>query len=230
MGLFNKRTEAEVQGGNAEWAEVPGTYVVEVISAYDSNIVYPEDKKTRHIGLRGKIVEPIQMDGEADDDFEDRQEQIGRLCAIRVYLSEKTAKTAFKLLTEIAGEANPPDDFMESVFVDTVAGEPQYNLKEMADRAPLNPGQLIGRRFLAALESNTQGGQGLRLNMFQSWYVDEDKQVVTPNDLFEGEDEVSEKIRERVARKNKKDGGRTEGLKLDIEDEETVGADDELPF
>lgn len=236
--MFKKRTEKELTAGAYNPARRPGTYIVRVDEALDSNVVFPEvaqEGKSRFISPTVTILGLVKDDGETHEDFRDREDQIGKNARPRIYLSELTVETSMQLLTEIAGSAELPEDFAKEVTTGGTKDEPEYDLKIMADHAPINPANLVGRLFRAVLElPRGKGKGGLGINQYRSWMVPESEQTVPPRNLFEGKDEMSYAIKERLE-KGRKDhaetnrSSRTSGMDVQFDDDS--GDDDgEMPY
>jgi hypothetical protein len=239
--MFGKRSKEQVASGPRENVDEPGLYLVKVTSAYDSNVVFPQDigAKSRHLGLSMQVVD-VAANGESSEDLEDRKGQIGRFTNARIYMSENNVQTAISLLNEICGdEADLPKPFEGEVTVRVKDGVPELNLKLVAEHAPFNPGQMIGRLFLANLSLN-RNGKNLDLQIFSSWMADEALQAVEPRSIFDGVDTVSAEVKERIdksnARKNgeateatfSKETNRKEGLRVDEAQLQSV--EDDLPY
>lgn len=235
---FTKRTEdvVEEEGSFAGYIEKGGPYLVTVTDAYDSNVVYPDDD-TRHIGLTVEVVKPIldKQIGETDKEFEDRMNEKGKISRVRMYLSDKTAKTVLGLLGGISGSMSFSQSFDEKARqkdekgnpVTNSEGKPVYDFEYVAEKAPINPENLIGRKFFAYFEYDEYKDRQ-DMNMFDSSAIsDEDKQEEPPVGLFDGEDTHSKEVKEKI---EEGQGNDRDKLMDEDEDEDSLDPNDELPF
>jgi hypothetical protein len=239
--------EKERQEMSADYVEKPGPYLVEITDAYDSDVVY--DGGTRNIGLWLKVLD-VRVDGrDPNNSEEERQDQIGNKSLMKIYLTKNTLETASKLLGTVAGEMTFPADFDEKAKArdengDVILedGNPTYNFEFVAKNAPINPDNLIGRRFVAYFEYSERNDR-YEANMFNSYGVSESEQENDPADLFAGEDTRSEEYRKEREERQKQNQTESREELMDGDDglpnspsggdsapSDDVSPDDELPF
>lgn len=239
---FTKRTEDVVEEENdfAGYVEKPGPFLVVVDDAYDSKIVFP-DSDNRFIGLKLKVIEPLldtRME-ETEEELEDRRSEVGKLSTAHVYLTENTVQEAFGLLGGIAGEMDFPQDFDQNAKArdedDNIIeedGDPVYDFEYVSNNAPINPENLIGRKFRAFFEFDEYKDR-YAMNMYASAALSESKEDTQDEprkDLFSGEDTRSAEYKKEYEKRQKENDGGRDDLLDEEEANGEMDPDDELPF
>lgn len=243
MDAFTPYTKDTVSGGGADDITRDGKYIFQVIDAYDTYKVNPEDvddpDRSRRISLRLKAIKAVRdTEGdivESDEDFAERQDQAGNVRRVSLWLDREghggALEGRLKILATIAGmPAKPDEDLLDRALKGTKNGQPEYDLGLIADEAHINCAQLVGRSFEGKIENTDQEYPGLF-----PWYaigVDEEDQpdfkgepAPEPGSLYTGEDTASKAAKERF-----------EQLSNDEPEYEPAGdgaalePDDELPF
>ena len=221
---IGKQTEAEASRSFAtEEIEAPGSYVLQVVRAYDSYAVNPQDKddpgRKRYVQLRVESRDVRRTSrknfSETTDDLNARRNEIGRYADVKVFLSRDGNSSALTgrlgLLCNIAGtsqaefeRALDEQGLLAKAYKGTEGGEDRYDMGMVADEVHVNASTLVGRMFGGMLEFRDSGDRTFAdLNPWAHFALTEEFQVpfkgTTPPDqnAFEGEDKASAEAKER---------------------------------
>lgn len=237
--------EAKEGGGSYEKISLGGPYLAKVIDAWDSKVVFPEGDGTRFINVQARALKAIRNKriGETEEELRERREEEGKIVSGRCYMSKKTVNNALGILGGIAGDLEFSQTFDDQAKVrkdgEVVLkdGEPVYDLEYVANEIPINPGNLVGRKFIMMVEYDDYNDMYAINLLFQSVALDDEEvQEEPPVNLLEGEDEVSEKVKSRINPEGNAGSGQSSDraeLLEDDQDGELVTEDDEddgLPF
>ena len=234
--------DSEDQGGGSfDKISLGGPYLVKVIDAWDSRVVFPESDGSRFINVQARALKAVRNKkiGETEEELKERRQEEGKVVSGRCYLSKKTVNNALGILGGIAGEIEFSQSFDDKAKVrkdgEVVMkdGEPVYDLDYVAQEVPINPGNLVGRKFLAVVEYDDYNDMYTMNLLFQSAALDDEEvQDKDPVNLLEGEDTVSQQVKERINPEGSSNGSADRAELMD-DDEEVVVEDEEddgLPF
>jgi hypothetical protein len=219
--LFKSRTYSEGDGNGGGYSKEKldrdGKYLFLVEGAHDTWKVYQNDKpnpkgktdeekagKNRRIVLRLRVLDAIRSTGnyeEADEDFESRRTQRGRVATVTVWVNagskSNRLEANFQVLATIAGAKDrPPTELLEKALVGTKEGSPIYNLDRLARELAFNCSALVGRRFIGVIQEADQ--KYPQLNPWGVWGIPEEEQkpwkgkVQQVDTLYSGQDFASE--------------------------------------